>query len=114
MSINTSRSIALCNCPSIIIILKCLLHIIYALHVGLPNIRIFLCLKSALLIMWKCYIYHIISLINNPCVNILYEHIYYITTHSQINFLIASQRQVPEISSQYAQKIEHQLSAQIS
>ena len=29
-------------------------------------------------------------------------------THSQINLLIASQRQVPGISSQYVQKIEHQ------
>ena len=56
VSINTPRSFAFCNCASIII--KCLLHIIYSLHVALPNIRIFLCLKSVLLIMWKCYIYH--------------------------------------------------------
>ena len=71
MSINTSRgrSIAFCNCASIIIILKRLLHIIYYLHVGLPNIRIFISLKSALLIMWKCYIYHN-YIVNNTWVNI--------------------------------------------
>ena len=78
VSINTSRSIAFCNCASIIIILKRLLHIIYALHVGLLNIRIFLSLKSALLIMRKCYIKHN-YIINKPWVIILlYEHIYYI------------------------------------
>ena len=56
VSINTSRSIVFCNCASIIIILKRSFHIIYSLHVGLPNIRIFRSLMCALLIMWKCYI----------------------------------------------------------
>ena len=51
VSINTSRSIAFCNCAAIIIILKRLLHIIYYLHVGLPNIRLFRSLMCALL---KC------------------------------------------------------------
>ena len=75
--INISRSIAFCNCAPIIIVLKWLLHIIYSLHVGIPNIRIFLSLKSVLLIMWKCYIYHN-YIINKHWVNISCEHIYYI------------------------------------
>ena len=77
VSINTSRSIAFCNCASIIIILKRLFHIIYSLHVGLPNIMLFRSLLCALLIMWKCYMHHN-YIINKPWVNLLYDHIYYI------------------------------------
>ena len=75
--INTSRSIAFCNCASIIIILKCLFYIIYSLHAGLSNIlRLFRSLMCALLIMWKCCIYHN-YIINKAWVNLLYDHIYY-------------------------------------
>ena len=45
---------------------------------------IFLSLKSVLLIMWKCYIYHN-YIINKPWVNISYEHIYYIMCISCIH-----------------------------
>ena len=73
VSINTSRSIAFCNCASIIIILKRSFHnIFFTCRATQHKVISF----SDVCVINNVEMLH--NIINKPWVNLLYDHIYYI------------------------------------